>query len=45
MSWEGEHISHEAVIGSYEKKAYEGISAGRYPDGMEEVIKGYFSSF
>ena len=45
LSWEGEHISHEAVIGSYEKKAYEGISAGRYPDGMEDVIKGYFSSF
>lgn len=45
LNWEGEHISHEAVIGSYEKKAYEGISAGRYPEGMEEVIKGYFSSF
>lgn len=45
LGWEGEHISHEAVIGSYEKKAYEGISAGRYPDGMEEVIKDYFSGF
>lgn len=45
LGWEGEHISHEAVIGSYEKKAYEGISSGRYPDGMEEVIKDYFSGF
>lgn len=45
LSWEGEHVSHEAVIGNYEKKAYEGISAGRYPEGMEEVIKGYFSNF
>ncbi len=45
LSWEGEHVSHDAVIGSYEKKAYEGISSGRYPEGMEEVIKGYFSGF
>lgn len=45
LSWEGEHVSYEAVIGSYEKKAYEGISAGRYPDGMEDVIRDYFSGF
>lgn len=45
LSWEGTHISHEAVIGSYEQNAYEGIAAGRYPSGMEEVIKEYFSSF
>lgn len=45
LSWEGQHISHEAVIGSYERNAYEGIAAGRYPSGMEDVIKEYFSSF
>ena len=45
LSWEGEHVSHEAVIGSYEQNAYEGIAAGRYPSGMEDVIKEYFSSF
>lgn len=45
LSWEGEHISHEAVIGSYEQNAYEGIAAGRYPSGMEDVIKEYFASF
>lgn len=45
LSWEGEHVSYEAVIGSYEKKAYEGISAGRYPEGMEDVIRDYFSGF
>ena len=45
LSWEGTHISHEAVIGSYEQNAYEGIAAGRYPSGMEDVIKEYFSSF
>ena len=45
LSWEGTHMSHEAVIGSYEQNAYEGIAAGKYPSGMEEVIKEYFSSF
>ncbi len=45
LSWEGTHVSHEAVIGSYERNAYEGISAGRYPSGMEDVIKKYFASF
>lgn len=45
LSWEGTHMSHEAVIGSYEQNAYEGIAAGRYPSGMEDVIKEYFASF
>ncbi len=45
LSWEGERISYESVIGSYEQNAYEGIAAERYPSGMEDVIKEYFSSF
>ena len=45
LSWEGTHMPHEEVIGSYEKNAYEGIAAGKYPSGMENVIKEYFSSF
>ncbi len=45
LSWEGNHVSHETVIGSYEENAYEGIAAGKYPSGMEEVIKDYFASF
>ncbi|MBD5546646.1 MAG: hypothetical protein HDQ97_04520 [Lachnospiraceae bacterium] len=45
LNWEGTHTSYEAVIGSYEQNAYEGIAAGRYPSGMEEVIKEYFASF
>lgn len=45
MSWEGERIPYESVIGSYEQNAYEGIAADRYPSGMEDVIKEYFSSF
>ena len=45
LSWEGEHVSYEAVIGDYEQNAYEGIASGRYPNGMENVIKEYFASF
>lgn len=45
LGWEGTHMSHEAVIGSYEQNAYEGIAAGKYPSGMEEIIKEYFSNF
>lgn len=45
LSWEGTHMSHEAIIGSYEQNAYEGIAAGRYPSGMEDIIKEYFASF
>ncbi|MDE7183782.1 MAG: hypothetical protein K2O40_04725, partial [Lachnospiraceae bacterium] len=45
LGWEGAHMTYESVIGNYEQKAYEGIAAGQYPSGMEEVIKQYFSSF
>lgn len=45
LSWEGAHISYDAVIGSYQQNAYEGIAAGKYPSGMEEIIKEYFASF
>ena len=45
LGWEGEHVSPDAVIGSYEQSAYEGIAAGKYPSGMEDVIKNYFASF
>ena len=27
------------------ENAYEGIATGRYPSGMENVIKEYFASF
>ncbi len=45
LSWEGTHVSHDEVIGEYEQNAYEGIAAGQYPSGMENVIKDYFASF
>ena len=45
LAWEGEHVSYESVIGSYTNQAYEGIQSGKYPTGMENVIKEYFQSF
>lgn len=45
LNWEGEHTSYEAVIGSYEQNAYEGIASDKYPSGMEDIIKEYFASF
>ncbi len=45
LSWEGNHVSYESVIGEYQARAYEGISGGKYPSGMEDVIKEYFGSF
>ena len=45
LAWEGNHVSYDSVIGSYSQNAYEGIQQGKYPSGMEDVIKEYFGSF
>lgn len=44
LSWEGEHVSLESVIGDYTQDAYDGISSGKYPNGMENIIKDYFKN-
>lgn len=44
LTWEGDHVSLDSVIADYTKNAYEGISSGRYPSGMENVIKDYFKN-
>ena len=44
LAWEGEHVSVDSVIGDYTKDAYESIASGRYPKGMESVIREYFQS-
>ena len=44
LSWEGEHVSLESVIGDYIQDAYDGISSGKYPNGMENIIKDYFKN-
>jgi hypothetical protein len=32
-------------MGQYSERAYQGIENGRYPAGMEDVIREYFSSY
>ena len=44
LSWEGEHVDYNSVIGEYTDNAYEGIAKGRYPSGMEPVIRDYFEN-
>ena len=44
LAWEGDHVDYSSVIGEYTQGAYEGIANGRYPSGMESVIRDYFGS-
>ncbi len=44
LAWEGNHVDYSSVIGEYTDNAYEGIANGRYPSGMEPVIRDYFES-
>ncbi len=44
LAWEGEHVDYNSVIGQYTDSAYEGIVSGRYPAGMESVIRDYFEN-
>jgi hypothetical protein len=32
------------VIGQYTQDAYDGLASGKYPSGMEDVIKDYFEN-
>lgn len=42
LAWEGDHVDYSSVIGEYTDDAYEGIANGKYPNGMESVIRDYF---
>lgn len=44
LAWEGDHVDLDSVIKAYQKDAYEGISQGKYPSGMEPVIRDYFEN-
>lgn len=44
LAWEGTHVDYNSVIGEYTDNAYEGIANGRYPSGMEPVIRDYFEN-
>lgn len=44
LAWEGDHVDYSSVIGEYTDSAYEGIANGKYPSGMEAVIRDYFEN-
>lgn len=44
LAWEGQHVDYNSVIGQYTDSAYEGIANGKYPSGMESVIRDYFEN-
>ena len=44
LAWEGDHVDLDSVVGDYTKNAYEGIANGKYPAGMEDVIRSYFEN-
>lgn len=44
LAWEGEHVDYNSVISQYTNRAFEGISMGKYPSGMESVIRDYFEN-
>lgn len=44
LAWEGDHVDLDSVVGDYTKDAYEGIANGKYPAGMEDVIRSYFEN-
>lgn len=44
LAWEGDHVEYSSVIGEYTDSAYEGIANGKYPSGMETVIRDYFEN-
>lgn len=44
LAWKGNHVDLDSVVREYQKNAYEGISQGKYPSGMENVIRDYFEN-
>ena len=44
LAWKGEHVELDSVVAAYTKEAYEGLATGRYPAGMEDVIRSYFEN-
>lgn len=42
LSWAGEHVDYNQVIGSYTSQAYHQIDQSNYPESMQNIIKDYF---
>lgn len=42
LTWSGEKVDYNEVVGEYTKEAYSRIENHEVPRGMEEVVKSYF---
>lgn len=42
QGFRGEKVDYDSVLGSYSQAAYDRLSAGGIPEGMENVVKNYF---
>ena len=45
LGWEGNKTDYGSVMKEYQQRAYQDIEQGKYPAGMEDIIKDYFSDF
>lgn len=44
LSWSGNSVEYNQVIGEYTDKAYSKIENNQVPQGMEDVVKSYFKA-
>lgn len=44
VTWSGNKVDYQSVIGDYQNRAYQRIEGGNYPADVQETIKGYFES-
>lgn len=42
QGFRGEKVDYDSVLGSYSQAAYDRLSVGGIPEGMENVVKNYF---
>ncbi len=42
LTWAGERVNYEQVVGEYTQEAYSKIENNEVPKGMEDVVKSYF---
>ena len=42
LTWSGEKVDYNEVVGEYTKEAYSRIEKNEVPRGMEDVVKSYF---
>ena len=42
LTWSGNSVAYEQVIGSYSDQAMSKIQGSNYPAGMQDIVKNYF---